>query len=359
MNILVTGGAGFIGSNFIRRRILDKNCKIDRLVNIDLLTYAGNLSNLDECQNESRYIFVRGDIGDADLVANILSRFEISAVVNFAAESHVDRSIESQEVFFNTNIVGTLRLLNCVKNHWLNLSGLPKNNFRFLHVSTDEVYGTLGSEEAPWDENAPYKPNSPYAASKAGSDHIVRSFHQTYQLPTIITHCSNNYGPYHHPEKLIPLMIVNALGGKSLPIYGDGKQVRDWLYVDDHVDAIWLSLTRGRVGNTYNVGGGNERINLEIVNHICSLLDKKSPRADGKSYTSQIVHVADRLGHDRRYAIDSSKIRNELGWSPKESFDTGLEKTVDWYLRNREWISGVISKTWKHKNLERHEIIDS
>ena len=344
MNLLVTGGAGFIGSNFIRQRLLEIGSPVAKLVNRDLLTYAGNPANLDDLAGDPRYVFVHGDIGDISLVPKILARHQISAVVNFAAETHVDRSIDCPEPFFNTNVMGTSRLLNCVKNYWSNLLEPEKSSFRFLQVSTDEVYGTLGNDEAPWTEESPVKPNSPYAASKAASDHVVRSFQHTYNLPTITTRCSNNYGSYHFPEKLIPLMILNAIEGKWLPVYGDGQQIRDWLYVEDHVDAIWLALTKGCVGETYNIGGLNERANLDIVNRICCLLDNKSPRADGESYTSQITHVADRPGHDRRYAIDSSKIRRELGWSPKEHFETGLEKTVDWYLTHARWCCDVTAK---------------
>jgi dTDP-glucose 4,6-dehydratase len=351
MNILITGGAGFIGSNFIRQRLLDKVSTVAKLVNLDLLTYAGNLANLADLAGDSRYLFVHGDIGDDILVAEILAEHRIDAVVNFAAESHVDRSIDSPEPFFKTNVMGTLRLLSCVKQHWSRLLEPKKSAFRFLHVSTDEVYGTLGATDAPWDEGCPYEPNSPYAASKAASDHLVRSFHHTYHLPTVTTNCSNNYGPYHFPEKLIPLMILNALEGKPLPVYGDGQQIRDWLYVEDHAAAIWLALTKGRVGETYNVGGLNERPNLEIVNRICCILDQKSPRADGKSYSTQITYVADRPGHDRRYAIDSSKIRSELGWSPLENFDTGIEKTVDWYLANRSWSSEITAKKYSRQRL--------
>ena len=351
MNILVTGGAGFIGSNFIRQRLLDEVSMVVKLVNLDILTYAGNLANLADLAGDSRYLFVHGDIGDDILVAKILAEHRIDAVVNFAAESHVDRSIDSPEPFFKTNVMGTLRLLNCVKQHWSRLPEPKKSAFRFLHVSTDEVYGTLGATDAPWDEGCPYEPNSPYAASKAASDHLVRSFQHTYHLPTVTTNCSNNYGPYHFPEKLIPLMILNALEGKPLPVYGDGQQIRDWLYVEDHAAAIWLALTKGRVGETYNVGGLNERPNLEIVKRICSILDRKSPRADGKSYSIQIAYVADRPGHDRRYAIDSKKIRTELGWSPSENFDTGIEKTVDWYLANRSWSSEITAKKYSRQRL--------
>jgi dTDP-glucose 4,6-dehydratase len=351
MNILVTGGAGFIGSNFIRQRLLDKFSNVKRLVNLDALTYAGNRANLADLSGDVRYRFVQGDIGENVLVARILAENNIDAVVNFAAESHVDRSIDSPEPFFQTNVVGTLRLLNCVKQHWCRLPESKKSAFRFLHVSTDEVYGSLGVTDAAWHEACPYQPNSPYAASKAASDHLVRSFHHTYNLPTVTTNCSNNYGPYQFPEKLIPLMILNALEGKPLPVYGDGQQIRDWLYVEDHATAIWLALTKGRVGETYNVGGLNERPNLEIVNRICSILDRKCSRADGKSYTTQIAYVADRPGHDRRYAIDSTKIRAELGWIPLENFDTGVEKTVDWYLSNRNWSSEITAKKYSRQRL--------
>jgi len=351
MNILVTGGAGFIGSNFIRQRFIEKDSQLETLINLDALTYAGNIDNLRDIAGDTRYVFVHGEIGDSILVSKILAQYQINAVVNFAAESHVDRSIDSPEPFFNTNVIGTLRLLNCVKQYWLKLSESKKSNFRFLHVSTDEVYGSLAATDAPWNEECPYEPNSPYAASKAASDHLVRSFHHTYHLPTITTNCSNNYGPYHFPEKLIPLMILNALEGKPLPIYGDGQQIRDWLYVEDHATAIWLALTKGRVGETYNVGGLNERPNLEIVNRICSILDRRSPRADGKSYAAQITYVADRPGHDRRYAIDSTKIRRELGWCPQEDFETGIEKTVDWYLTHRSWSTDITAKKYSRERL--------
>jgi dTDP-glucose 4,6-dehydratase len=350
MNLLVTGGAGFIGSNFIRQRLLEKNSPLKKLVNLDALTYAGNPANLADLAGDPRYVFVHGDIGDPALVAKLLAEHAIDAVANFAAESHVDRSIDSPEPFIQTN-VGTLRLLNCVRQHWSKLTEPKKSAFRFLHVSTDEVYGTLAAGDAPWNEECPYEPNSPYAASKASSDHLVRSFQHTYKLPTLTTNCSNNYGPYHFPEKLIPLMILNALEGKPLPVYGDGQQIRDWLYVEDHASAIWLVLTQGRVGETYNVGGLNERPNLEIVHRICALLDKKSPRADGKPYVAQITYVADRPGHDRRYAIDSAKIRHELGWQPKENFDTGIEKTVDWYLSHRSWAAAITSGTYARERL--------
>jgi dTDP-glucose 4,6-dehydratase len=354
MNILVTGGAGFIGSNFIRQRLLGESSRLVKIVNLDALTYAGNLANLKDLTGDTRYVFVHGDIGDSILVSNILAQHQIDAIVNFAAESHVDRSIDSPEPFFQTNVIGTLRLLNCVKQHWLKLPESRKSDFRFLHVSTDEVYGSLSSTDAPWTEESPYEPNSPYAASKAASDHLVRSFHHTYHLPTITTNCSNNYGPYHFPEKLIPLIILNALEDKPLPVYGDGQQIRDWLYVEDHANAIWLALTKGRVGETYNIGGLNERPNLEIVNRICSTLDRKSPRADGKSYAAQITFVADRPGHDRRYAIDSTKIRRELGWSPNEDFETGIEKTVDWYLLHQSWSTEITAKKYSRERLGIH-----
>ena len=351
MNILVTGGAGFIGSNFIRQRLLEKDSQLETLINLDALTYAGNLDNLRDIAGDTRYVFVHGEIGDSILLSKLLSQHRINAVVNFAAESHVDRSIDSPEPFFQTNVIGTLRLLNCVKQYWLKISEYKQSDFRFLHVSTDEVYGSLAATDAPWNEECPYEPNSPYAASKAASDHLVRSFHHTYHLPTITTNCSNNYGPYHFPEKLIPLMILNALEGKPLPIYGDGQQIRDWLYVEDHATAIWLALTKGRVGETYNVGGLNERPNLEIVNRICSILDRRSPRADGKSYAMQITYVADRPGHDRRYAIDSTKIRRELGWCPQEDFETGIEKTVEWYLTHRSWSTDITAKKYSRERL--------
>lgn len=351
MNILVTGGAGFIGSNFIRQRLLDRGSQITKLVNLDALTYAGNLANLADLAGDQRYLFVHGDIGDNAVVAGILNNYQIDAVINFAAESHVDRSIDSPEPFFQTNVLGTLRLLNCVKQYWMKLEDSKKSGFRFLHVSTDEVYGTLGVTSDPWTEESPYEPNSPYAASKASSDHLVRSFQHTYHLPTVTTNCSNNYGPYHFPEKLIPLMILNALEGKSLPVYGDGQQIRDWLYVEDHATAIWLVLTKGRVGETYNIGGLNERPNIEIVNRICSILDQKSPRPDGLSYSTQITYVADRPGHDRRYAIDSAKIRSELGWCPKEDFETGIEKTIDWYLAHRSWSADITLKKYARERL--------
>ncbi len=351
MNLLVTGGCGFIGSNFIRQRLAESGSTLQRLVNLDLLTYAGNPANLADLAGDPRYHFVHGDIGDEALVARILADHRIDAIVNFAAESHVDRSIDSPEPFFQTNVVGTLRLLNATRRHWSSLPGEARAGFRFLHVSTDEVYGSLEPGEAPWDETQPYEPNSPYSAAKAASDHLVRAFHHTYGLPVVTTNCSNNYGPYHFPEKLIPLMILNALEGKPLPVYGDGQQIRDWLYVEDHASAIWLALRGGRLGETYNVGGLNERPNLEIVRRICALLDARAPRADGRSYAEQITFVADRPGHDRRYAIDSGKIRRELGWAPRENFDTGFVKTVDWYLSHREWTADITQRKYQRQRL--------
>jgi dTDP-glucose 4,6-dehydratase len=351
MNLLVTGGCGFIGSNFVRQRLLERDSPVTRLVNLDVLTYAGNPANLADLASDPRYRFVQGDIGDEKLVYTLLAEESIDAVVNFAAESHVDRSIDSPEPFVQTNVVGTLRLLNAARRHWKGLPSPRREAFRFLHVSTDEVYGTLGPDDPPWDEECPYEPNSPYAASKAASDHLVRSFQHTYGLPTLTTNCSNNYGPYHFPEKLIPLMILNALEGKPLPVYGDGQQIRDWLYVEDHAAAIWLVLRGGRLGETYNIGGLNECPNLEIVRRICALLDARSPRPDGRSYSEQITFVADRPGHDRRYAIDSSKIRRELGWSPRENFETGIEKTVDWYLTHREWAAEITRARYQRERL--------
>jgi dTDP-glucose 4,6-dehydratase len=351
VNILVTGGCGFIGSNFIRQRLTEKNSQLSRLVNLDALTYAGNPANLADLEKDPRYVFAHGSIGDSALVAQLLADHAIDAVVNFAAESHVDRSIDSPEPFVQTNVVGTLRLLNAARLYWTKLPELKKSAFRFLHVSTDEVYGTLSPTDPAFTEETPFAPNSPYAASKAASDHLVRSYQHTFKLPTLTTNCSNNYGPYHFPEKLIPLVILNALEGKPLPVYGDGMQIRDWLYVEDHAAAIWLVLQRGRVGETYNIGGLNEKPNIEIVQTICSLLDQKSPRVDGKKYATQITYVADRPGHDRRYAIDCAKIQKELGWSPAENFTTGISKTVDWYLTHRSWASDITTKKYARERL--------
>ena len=351
MNILVTGGCGFIGSNFIRQRLTEKNSPLGKLVNLDLLTYAGNPANLADLASDPRYIFQKGDIGDEALVSRLLAEHGIDAILNFAAESHVDRSIDSPEPFIQTNVTGTLRLLNAARRHWASLPEPRRAAFRFLHVSTDEVYGTLAPHDPAFTESTPFAPNSPYAASKAASDHLVRAFHHTYGLPVLTTNCSNNYGPYHFPEKLIPLMILNALDGKPLPVYGDGQQIRDWLFVEDHAAAIWLTLQKGRPGETYNVGGLNERANLDVVKTLCALLDEKSPRPGGASYSAQIAYVADRPGHDRRYAIDCSKIQRELGWSPRESFETGLAKTVDWYLSNRAWADEITKTRYQRERL--------
>ena len=342
--ILVTGGAGFIGSNFVLDWLATGN---EPVVNLDKLTYAGNRANLAALQGDADHIFVQGDIGDAALTARLLAEHRPRAIVNFAAESHVDRSIHGAEEFIATNIVGTFRLLESARGYWSQLPADEKAAFRFLHVSTDEVYGTLAPDAPAFTEDHVYEPNSPYSASKAASDHLVRAWHHTHGLPVLTTNCSNNYGPYHFPEKLIPLMIVNALAGKSLPIYGDGLQVRDWLYVTDHCSAIRRVLDAGRLGETYNVGGWNEMPNIDIVHTICDLLDELQPRADGRSYRSQITHVPDRPGHDRRYAIDARKIERELGWRPAETFDTGIRKTVAWYLAHPAWVQGVQSGTYR------------
>ncbi len=342
--ILVTGGAGFIGSNFV----LDWLAQSDEpVLNLDKLTYAGNRRNLTSLDGDARHVFVRGDIGDTGLVARLLAEHRPRAVVHFAAESHVDRSIHGAEDFIQTNIMGTFRLLEAVRGHWLDLQEAERAAFRFLHVSTDEVYGSLAPDAPAFTEQHPYEPNSPYSASKAASDHLVRAWHHTHGLPVLTTNCSNNYGPYHFPEKLIPLMIVNALAGKPLPVYGDGLQVRDWLYVGDHCSAIRRVLQAGRVGETYNVGGWNEKPNIEIVKTICALLDGLRPRADGQSYATQITYVKDRPGHDRRYAIDARKIERELGWRPAETFDSGIRKTVQWYLANADWVAEVQSGAYR------------
>ena len=350
--ILVTGGAGFIGSNFV----LDWLSQSDEpIVNLDLLTYAGNLENLATLQNDRRHIFIQGDLADQTLVDRLLNEYNPRAIVHFAAESHVDRSIHGPEAFVQTNIVGTFRLLESAHGFWRTLPESEQGKFRFLHVSTDEVFGTLTKNDPPFTETTPYQPNSPYSASKAASDHLVRAWHHTYGLPVLTTHCSNNYGPYHFPEKLIPLMIVNALAGKPLPVYGDGQQIRDWLYVKDHCSAIRRALEVGTPGETYNIGGWNEKPNIEIVKTICALLDQLRPKADGKSYTQQITYVTDRPGHDRRYAIDARKAERELGWKPAETFETGIRKTVEWYLENSEWVKNVQSgsyRDWMSKNYE-------
>ncbi len=342
--ILVTGGAGFIGANFV----LDWIAKVgEPVVNLDKLTYAGNIENLAALEGDSRHVFVQGDIGDGALVASLLTQYEVRAVVNFAAESHVDRSIHGPAAFVETNIVGSFQLLEAVRKYWGGLQGDAKTAFRFLHVSTDEVYGSLGASDPAFTEQHRYEPNSPYSASKAASDHLVRAYHHTYGLPVLTTNCSNNYGPWHFPEKLIPLMIVNALAGKALPVYGDGQQIRDWLYVGDHCSAIRRVLEAGRLGETYNIGGWNEKPNLEIVHTVCRLLDGLRPRADGQPYSAQISYVTDRPGHDRRYAIDARKIEQELGWRPAETFDSGIAKTVQWYLDHPEWVARVQSGAYR------------
>mgnify|MGYP000355406619 CR=1 FL=1 len=344
MCILITGGVGFIGSNFV----LDWLAQCDEpVINLDKLTYAGNLENLASLQGDARHVFVQGDLGDRSLVDRLLAEHRPHAVLHFAAESHVDRSIHGPEDFIQTNIVGTFQLLEAVRAHWSGLDEVEKNAFRFLHVSTDEVYGTLSQDDLPFTETNAYEPNSPYSASKAASDHLVRAWHHTYGLPVLTTNCSNNYGPFHFPEKLIPLMIVNALAGKSLPVYGDGMQIRDWLYVKDHCSAIRRVLEAGRLGETYNVGGWNEKPNIEIVYTVCALLDELRPRADGNSYKAQITFVQDRPGHDRRYAIDARKIEHELGWKPAETFETGIRKTVQWYLENSDWVANVQSGAYR------------
>ncbi|MFZ2739415.1 MAG: dTDP-glucose 4,6-dehydratase [Burkholderiaceae bacterium] len=340
--ILVTGGAGFIGSNFV----LDWLAASDESVlNLDLLSYAGNLENLASLQADTRHVFIQGDIGDRDLLDGLLAQYRPRAILNFAAESHVDRSIHGPEDFIQTNIVGTFQLLESVRSYWSGLA--DKEAFRFLHVSTDEVYGSLNQQEAAFTESHRYQPNSPYSASKAASDHLVRAYHHTYGLPVLTTNCSNNYGPYHFPEKLIPLMIVNALAGKALPVYGDGMQVRDWLYVKDHCSAIRRVLAAGAPGEVYNVGGWNEMPNIEIVKTVCQLLDELRPKRDGTSYLDQVSYVKDRPGHDRRYAIDASKIERELGWKPAETFDSGIRKTVAWYLDHPDWVSHVQSGAYR------------
>ena len=342
--ILVTGGAGFIGSNFV----LDWLAASDEpVLNFDKLTYAGNLANLAALQGDARHRFVQGDIGDRALLERLLAEHRPRAIVNFAAESHVDRSIHGPEDFIQTNVLGTFRLLEAARHYWSALPATEKEAFRFLHVSTDEVYGTLAPQDPAFAEDHKVEPNSPYSASKAASDHLVRAWHHTYGLPVLTTNCSNNYGPYHFPEKLIPLMIVNALAGKPLPVYGDGMQVRDWLYVKDHCSAIRRVLAAGRVGETYNVGGWNEKPNIDIVRTVCALLDELHPRADGQPYAQQITYVTDRPGHDRRYAIDARKIERELGWKPQETFETGIRKTVRWYLDHPDWVAQVQSGAYR------------
>lgn len=347
--IIVTGGAGFIGSNFVLDWV---GLGLGKVVNVDKLTYAGNLENLAEINNHPDHIFVQGDIGDRALWSQLLAEHKPRAVLNFAAESHVDRSILGPEDFIQTNVVGTFHLLEEVRAYFNSLNDEDKANFRFLHVSTDEVYGTLSASDPAFTETTPYAPNSPYSASKAASDHLVRAYHHTYGLPVLTTNCSNNYGPFHFPEKLIPLCLLNALAGKPLPIYGDGQQIRDWLFVKDHCSAIRRVLEAGKLGETYNVGGWNEKANLSVVTTLCAILDELKPRADGQKYASQITYVKDRPGHDRRYAIDATKLERELGWKPKETFETGIRKTVEWYLDHQAWVSNVTSgeyRNWVNK----------
>lgn len=353
--ILVTGGAGFIGSNFVLQWCANGG---EEVLNLDALTYAGNLSNLQSLEGNDQHRFIQGNICDADLLARLFAEHRPRAVVHFAAESHVDRSIAGPEAFVETNVVGTFRLLEAARAHWNQLEGEAKANFRFLHVSTDEVYGTLSSNDPAFTEATPYAPNSPYSASKAASDHLVRSYFHTYGMPVLTTNCSNNYGPFHFPEKLIPLMIVNALAGKALPVYGDGQQIRDWLYVEDHCAGIRRVLEAGASGETYNIGGWNEKANIDIVRTLCTLLDEMAPASARdvinvktgepvKQYAELITYVTDRPGHDRRYAIDARKIERELGWRPAETFDTGIRKTVQWYLNNQQWVAGVMDGSYR------------
>lgn len=357
MTILITGGAGFIGSNFVLHALAQSD---ETVVNLDKMTYAGNLENLASLKNEARHIFVQGDIGDQGLMQGLLAQYRPRALIHFAAESHVDRSIHGPEAFIQTNVVGTFRLLEVTRAYWSSLALADQSAFRFLHVSTDEVYGTLNKDDPAFAETHAYQPNSPYAASKAASDHLVRAWYHTYGLPVLTTNCSNNYGPYQFPEKLIPLMIIHALAGKALPVYGDGMQIRDWLYVQDHCRAIMRVLEAGRLGETYNIGGWNEKPNIEIVRTICALLDQYQAQANKKSYTEQITYVKDRPGHDRRYAINAHKIEQELGWKPVETFETGIRKTIEWYLAHPQWVEHVqsgayrqwIDKQYLNKNSE-------
>jgi dTDP-glucose 4,6-dehydratase len=344
MTILVTGAAGFIGSNFV----LDWfDQSTEDVVSLDLLTYAGNLENLSSLNQNPHHHFFKGNIGDRDLVSSLLKKYQIKAIINFAAESHVDRSIHESKDFIETNIVGTYNLLESARSYWNDLDKNLKYDFRFLHISSDEVYGSLNASDHPSNERDPYKPNSPYSASKASSDHLVRAWFQTYKLPALTINSANNYGPYQFPEKLIPLCILNALKGSPLPIYGDGQQIRDWLYVKDHGSAIRQILNEGQIGETYNVGGWNEKKNLEVVEILCTILDELKPKSDGKSYVDQITFVKDRPGHDRRYAIDASKLKSEINWQPQESFETGLRKTVLWYLENVAWMNHIVSGEYR------------
>lgn len=342
--ILVTGCAGFIGSNFVHVWLAERD---EAIVNLDKLTYAGNLANLFALKDDTRHVFVEGDIGDGDLTSRLLVEHQPRAIINFAAESHVDRSIHGPTDFIQTNVLGTFNLLESARAYWTELPNARKEAFRFVHVSTDEVYGSLSPTDEPFTETTAYAPNSPYSASKAASDHLVRAWHRTYGLPVLTTNCSNNYGPFHFPEKLIPLVIRNALLGKPLPIYGDGLQVRDWLYVEDHCRAIIRVLEAGRVGEVYNIGGWNEQTNLQVVTTVCTILDELSPKADRRSYAEQITLVKDRPGHDRRYAIDASKMERELGWRPRETFESGIRKTVQWYLEHQAWVEDVTSGAYR------------
>jgi dTDP-glucose 4,6-dehydratase len=344
MTILVTGSAGFIGANFVLDWLEQHD---ETVISLDKLTYAGNRQNLESLEADPRHAFVRGDIADAELIAQLLREHRPRAVLHFAAESHVDRSIHGPDAFIQTNIVGTFRLLEATRAYWQELPCNEKEEFRFLHVSTDEVYGSLAPDAPAFTEQHRYEPNSPYSASKAASDHLVRAYYHTYGFPVLTTNCSNNYGPYHFPEKLIPLVIHNALAGKVLPIYGDGQQVRDWLYVKDHCSAIRRVLEAGQLGETYNVGGWNEKANIEVVRTLCDILDQEQPRADGQSYRQQITFVKDRPGHDRRYAIDASRLERELGWKPQETFETGIRKTVRWYLENQGWVANITSGAYR------------
>jgi len=340
MTILVTGAAGFIGSNFVLDWL---NQSKEDVVSLDLLTYAGNLENLSSLDRNPRHHFIKGNIGDRELVSKLLKKYQVRAIVNFAAESHVDRSICESKDFIETNIIGTYNLLESARSYWNNLDENLKEDFRFLHISSDEVYGSLNLTDPPSNESNPYKPNSPYSASKAASDHLVRAWFQTYKLPTLTVNSANNYGPYQFPEKLIPLCLMKALKGKPLPIYGNGQQIRDWLYVQDNCNAIREILNLGQIGETYNVGGWSEKKNLEVVETLCTILDELKPKSDGKSYAEQITFVKDRLGHDKRYAIDASKLKSEINWQPQESFETGLRKTVLWYLENETWMNHIVS----------------
>lgn len=351
-NILVTGGAGFIGSAVIRYLINETNSNV---LNIDKLTYAGNLESLETVSNNPRYQFLHADICDKSAMTKAFDDFEPDIVMHLAAESHVDRSIDGPIDFIQTNIIGTYTLLEVARNYWQNLAEDKKSRFKFHHISTDEVYGDLEGTEDLFTEATSYSPSSPYSASKASSDHLVRAWHRTYGLPVVVTNCSNNYGPYHFPEKLIPLVILNALDGKPLPVYGDGKQIRDWLYVEDHARALYLVATTAKVGETYNIGGHNEKQNIDVVKTICTILDNIKPRTDGQSYTQQITFVKDRPGHDLRYAIDASKINKELGWQPQETFESGIQKTVEWYLSNQDWVNHVKSgkyQLWVEKQYQ-------